>query len=212
MKRPKKRVRPELASPPMALDSDGTNEVRIGGRLKHARLSKGYTLKELANLVACSESMVSKVENDKLRPSIAMLHRFAQALGTNIANLFSEADPNAGVVTIVRSHQRPRIEVDPQLSGGDIWLERLIPHTNGRLLQSHILNLFPNSRSDDLIQHTGEELGFVITGQVELEVQGTVYELNAGDSFFFASNLPHGYYNKGKSITRILWVNTPPSF
>ncbi len=192
--------------------SSGRNEVRIGIRLKHTRLSKGYTLKELAKIVECSESMISKVENDKLRPSIAMLHRFAQALETNIASLISEPDSNDGLVTIVRDNQRPRIHVDPEFQGTDVWLERVIPPSNGGLLQSHVLNLSPGGRSDGLIRHTGEELGFVITGEVDLEVEGVVYPLQAGDSFFFSSSLAHGYYNGGKKITRILWVNTPPSF
>lgn len=204
--RPKEKFKPALAA------SGRRNEVRIGMRLKHARLSKGYTLKELANLVECSESMISKVENDKLRPSIAMLHRFSQALETNIASLISEPDPNSGLVSIGRSNQRPRIHVDPELQGADVWLERVIPPSNGGLLQSHVLNLSPKGRSDGLIRHTGEELGFVITGEVDLEVEGVIYHLQAGDSFFFSSSLAHGYYNKGKTITRILWVNTPPSF
>jgi transcriptional regulator with XRE-family HTH domain len=196
-----------------ALEFSGRrNEVRIGMRLKHARLSKGYTLKELANIVECSESMISKVENDKLRPSIAMLHRFAQALETNIASLISEPDPNTNLVSITRDNQRPLIHVDPKLQGADVWLERVISPSNGGLLQSHVLNLSPNGRSDSLIRHTGEEFGFVITGEVDLEVEGVIYHLQAGDSFFFASSLAHGYYNKGKKITRILWVNTPPSF
>jgi len=49
-------------------------------------------------------------------------------------------------------------------------------------------------------------------GETDIEVDGTVYRLRAGDSAFFSSSLPHGYYNKSQEITRILWVNTPPSF
>jgi transcriptional regulator with XRE-family HTH domain len=199
----------ERAEPARAHDT----EVRIGMRLKYARLSKGYTLAQLADIVKCSESMISKVENDKLRPSIAMLHRFSQALETNIASLISEPDPNAEVVSIIRGKSRPRIHVDPEWQGAEgVWLERVIPPTPGGLLQSHVLNLAPRGRSDGLITHTGEELGFVITGEVDLEVAGAIYELKAGDSFFFPSSLEHGYHNKGKQVTRILWVNTPPSF
>jgi transcriptional regulator with XRE-family HTH domain len=188
------------------------NEVRIGIRLKHARLAKGYTLKQLADVAECSESMISKVENDKLRPSISMLHRFAQALETNIASLIAEPDPSLGHVSIVRSNLRTRIHVDPELQGADVWLERVITPSNGGLLQAHVLNLAPGSRSDGLIDHVGEELSFVISGEVDLEVDGKLYRLQAGDSAFFPSSLPHGYYNKSKHITRILWVNTPPSF
>ena len=142
-----------------------------------------------------------------------MLHRFSQALQTNIASLISEPDPNAEVVSIIRGESRPRIHVDAEWQGADgVWLERVIPPTPGGLLQSHVLNLAPNGRSDGLISHTGEELGFVLTGEVELEVASTVYKLKAGDSFFFPSQLEHGYHNKGTQVTRILWVNTPPSF
>jgi uncharacterized cupin superfamily protein len=102
--------------------------------------------------------------------------------------------------------------VDPELQGGDVWLERIITPSNGALLQAHVLNLAPGSRSDGLIRHVGEELSFVISGEVDIEVDGKIYPLRAGDSAFFPSSLPHGYYNRGKQITRILWVNTPPSF
>src|ERR1700710_214916 len=145
---PRKAVdtRPKEMSRPAAAKASG-KEVRIGMRLKHARLSKGYTLKELADIVECSESMISKVENDKIRPSIAMLHRFSQALETNIASLISEPDPNVGLVSIVRSGQRPRIHVDPEWQGEGVWLERLVPPSSGGLLQAHVLNLSPQGRS-----------------------------------------------------------------
>jgi uncharacterized cupin superfamily protein len=43
------------------------------------------------------------------------------------------------------------------------------------LLQAHVLNLAPGSRSDGLIRHVGEELSFVIAGEIDLEVDGTLY-------------------------------------
>jgi len=36
--------------------------------------------------------------------------------------------------------------------------------------------------------------------------------LRAGDSFHFPSEVPHGYRNPGRVRTRVLWVNTPPTF
>ena len=54
------RRRPtRTASPEQTRERDA--EVRIGVRLKYARLSKGYTLAQLADIVKCSESMISKV-------------------------------------------------------------------------------------------------------------------------------------------------------
>ena len=54
----------------------------LGVRVRHARMVRGMTLKELADETRCSESMLSKIENDKAAPSFATLHRVAGALGT----------------------------------------------------------------------------------------------------------------------------------
>ena len=187
-------------------------EIRVGIRLKHARLHKGLTLKQVANAVACSESTISKIETDKLRPSTFMLHRIARVLETNVAALFSETAPGLGPVYIVRANQRPAIRVEPEWQGHGIWLERVIPLAKGGLLQAHVLNVSPGGRSDGVIQHPGEDFGFVITGQLDLEVDGVGYQLSAGDCFFFPSSMAHGYGNSGKGLTRILWLNTPPTF
>jgi len=58
-----------------------------GRRIRHARLMKGYTLRQLADVVECSESMISKLENSRLSPSLAMLHRLADALDTTVPDL-----------------------------------------------------------------------------------------------------------------------------
>lgn len=210
MKPQRKPPRPKASAPDARRQ---IAEVQIGARLKHARLSRGYTLKQLAEAVSCSESLISKVENDKVRPSIYMLHRLTQALDTNIAALFSENGPEFGPVCILRSGQRPTFQVDPDWHAGDgMWLERIIAPAKGGLLQANILSLAPNARSDGVIQHPGEELGFVLEGQLELIVDEVVYVLQAGDAFFFPSSMAHGYRNTGKKIVRVLWVNTPPSF
>ena len=46
----------------------------------------------------------------------------------------------------------------------------------------------------------------------ELIVNGKSHFLGTGDSFFFASSLPHRYRNIDPGVTRILWVATPASF
>jgi transcriptional regulator with XRE-family HTH domain len=186
--------------------------VKIGVRLKHARLTKGLTLREVADLVDCSESFVSKVENDRIQPSLAMLHRLVAALEINVTSLFAEAEPDGAPVAIMRRGSRPVIRMDPEWQGNGIELERLVPQPKGSLLQANIHHVAPNGNSDGLIEHEGEELGFVLEGNLELVVDNVVYRVSAGDSFFFRSSLPHGYRNKGREPARILWVNTPPSF
>src|SRR5580692_6394268 len=97
-----------LSAPPRSLEQDAI-DMDIGVRLKHARLVKGLRLRELAESLDCSESFLSKVENDKVRPSLAMLHKIVGALGINIPQLFTTSLEPVGPVQLVRADSRPVI-------------------------------------------------------------------------------------------------------
>ncbi|HEV7799823.1 MAG TPA: cupin domain-containing protein, partial [Burkholderiales bacterium] len=70
----------------------------------------------------------------------------------------------------------------------------------------------PRTSSDEQISHAGEELGYVLEGELELALGEERYMLQTGDSFYFSSSVPHSYRNPGKTVTRVLWINTPPTF
>jgi transcriptional regulator with XRE-family HTH domain len=182
----------------------------VGARLRHARLIRGFRLKDVAREAGCSESLVSKVENEKLEPSLHVLHKLCGALEIALGELFGDANGGSPITT--RPGERPVIELDSLRRGKGIRMERVIPYARGHLLQGNIHIIAPGGSSDGTIAHQGEEVGYVIAGEVELTVNGQSYALSAGDSFCFASHLEHGYRNVGRSEARIFWVNTPPTF
>jgi transcriptional regulator with XRE-family HTH domain len=190
-------------------DDTLTGQVRIGAKIRHARLVRELNLKELAEKVGCSVSALSKIEGHKANPSITMLHRICAALDCNLAALFS-ADEQIAVVA--QAGERPVIKTDQLRRGRGVVLERLVPYSPGYLLQGNIHVIEPGGGSEHTLQHEGEELGYVVEGELELVVDGTTYLAKAGASFFFRSDLPHSYRNPGKEVTRVVWVNTPPTF
>jgi transcriptional regulator with XRE-family HTH domain len=187
-------------------------EVKIGLRIKHARLVKGLRLRELAEALDCSESFLSKVENDRVRPSLAMLHRIVGALGINIPSLFTDTVEPVGPVQIVTANNRAVIRTNTRLQGPGVALERLIAGSRSKLLEANVHCIEPGGHTEGVYTHEGEELGYLLEGQLQLQVEGVWYALSAGDSFFFRSNLPHGYRNRGAKPAKVLWVNTPPTF
>src|SRR5712671_5099222 len=56
----------------------------IGTRLRHARLTRGLRMKDVADSAGCSESLVSKIENNKLEPSLQVLHKLCVVLNISI--------------------------------------------------------------------------------------------------------------------------------
>lgn len=183
--------------------------IQVGTRLKHARLTLGARLKDVAESAGCSESLLSKLENNKIRPSLNMLARICDALNLTIGELFET--PDAEETVVVREEARVVVDL-ASTQGKGVRMERLIPYTRGHLLQSSIHVLAPGGGSDGMVTHDGEEVGYVLAGTVELLLADQTYRLKAGDSFIYRSETPHGYRNVGEDEARILFVNTPPTF
>jgi transcriptional regulator with XRE-family HTH domain len=187
-----------------------TPEIRVGLKMKHTRLLKGLTLKQLADLAGCSESLLSRIENGNANPSIKMMHRVALALNMPVSGLFQENGDHANIV--LRQGERPTIGTDQVRRGRGSKLEALIPSGRGNLLSGYINDIEPGGGSEGVIRHEGEEFGYVLGGEIELTVDKHKYQLRVGDSFYFRSERPHSYINNRKKLARVLWVNTPPSF
>ena len=193
---------------PKAADDKPLPSLALGARLRHARLAKRLRLQELADQVGYSKSMLSKIEGDRVVPSLKTLQHIAHALDVDLAMLFAASGTNDDVVS--RAGERPVLDVDPLRLGSGIKYERLAPFGQAVLLEANIHVIEPGGSRVDDIQHSGEELGFVLEGQLELTVAGRDYVARAQDSFFFSSSLGHTYRNPGPGITRVMWINTPP--
>lgn len=197
-----------MKSTPVAVPKPDDRVVKppsmLGVRLRHARLVAGLTMTQVAQKSQCSESLISKIESGQASPSLAMLHRIAVTLDTNIAALTTEEAPREGPIRL--SGERPVIKA------GEISLERITLPKRGGLLQANIHIVPPGEASDGLIEHVGEEVGFVLEGSLELVLGSERHLIQAGDAFYFSSQTPHGYRNVGKVAARIFWVNTPATF
>jgi len=184
--------------------------VGIGLRIKHARMLRALTLKELASAAGWSESMLSKVERGLATPSLSALHKLAGVLETNVGELTSPHPHPASPV--LKADARMRVTFGARKGHVGVSLERLVLPQPGLLLQADIHILAPRESSEQQISHIGEELGYVLCGKVELNVGDDTYLLEPHDSFHFRSELPHSYRNVGDSEAKIIWVNTPPTF
>lgn len=190
--------------------TDEPDDLDVGNRLKQFRRASGLRLKDVADAAGCSESMLSKVENGQVSPSINMLHRLTRALGVNISSLFVSAEQETPFVQ--RRGDRPILTATSPRKGQGLTLESLTPYEIHGHLQGQLHTLAPGATSDGAISHEGEETGYVVEGSLELTVSDKTAILHAGDSFFFDSSRPHSYRNPGEVVTRVVWVNSPPTY
>jgi mannose-6-phosphate isomerase-like protein (cupin superfamily) len=132
------------------------------------------------------------------------------ALDTSIAALFNTEDDQDLVVYKAAGRQSVTIRNGQNDAG--IRLERLIPYAANRTLEGNIHIIGPGASNGGMIRHQGEEVGYVISGEINLTVADIRHVLSEGDSFFFRSDLPHSYQNTTDRQAVVLWVNSPPTF
>ena len=167
-------------------------------------------LKDLADTAGCSESLLSRIENNIVMPSLTTLHRLCKALEISVPELLSPPDVSSCVV--YRQGARPKYSNDGPIEGDGSMAEVLVPFEDGRLLEAHIWHVPANGNWCGPYQHVGEETGYVLNGTLELKVNNETHIIRAGDSFFFKSDLTHSFRCHGDEDCRIVWVNTPPTF
>ncbi len=206
-RKPAKRPAARKTARSAAASSRATEQnSRLGANIKALRMIKGLKLRDLSGRVGCSESLISKIENGVALPSVTVLHKIVAALNVNMAALFADEQADRGIVA--RRGKRPAFSIDKAGS----QLERLIPAEGSHLLEGNLHILAPGGGSEGMLSHEGEEVGFVIDGELELTVGDRTYLLAAGDSFSFRSEIPHSYRNPAKKHARIIWISTPPTF
>ena len=63
-------------------------ELRVRNRLKLARVERGYTQQELANLIGVTRQTIGLIEAEHYNPTIILCLRLAQALHKSLTDLF----------------------------------------------------------------------------------------------------------------------------
>ena len=186
----------------------------LGNEIRQLRKVRGITLQQLALATGKSVGFLSQVERNLTRPSVTVLQDISEALSVHIGWFFPDDGqaPADEREHIVRASNRRRLTYS-ELSGTEylgLHDHLLSANLNGQLALG-ISRYEPGaSTGDDSYRHVGEEAGMVLSGTLELTLDGRVHRLEAGDSFSFDSGIEHRYVNPSDCEDAVvIWANTP---
>ncbi len=180
---------------------------RFGEKIRNVRERKGITLKEVAEMVSVSESLVSQIERNKVSPSIDTLLTIADALQIDLEYLFRDYK-KSNQVDIVRAGKGDSI-VQPGVVYHQLSMMPEAPDEYA--IEAFMLEIPPGKeKGDSVYGHPGKELGIIQEGSGELLYGAERYSLEKGDSISFPSEIPHILRNTGTEILRAIWVIAPP--
>jgi transcriptional regulator with XRE-family HTH domain len=180
---------------PEQLDDDQ----RVAAWIRAYRLRRNLTLAQLSELSGVSIGHLSRLENGSRTPTVRLLLQLARALGVSVGELVGET-PEQNTVYVSRRVARRTIEAD------DTSLQSLSDPAL-RSLQAVELNLLPG-RVGEPSTHPGEEWIYVLSGAIEVDVNGGTCSLSADDAVHFRADVPHALRNPNDEGATVLIINS----
>ena len=177
----------------------------LGERLRRLRSQAGLSQRELARRAGVTNATISQVEQDRVSPTVASLHKIVAALGLSLSAFFSDASEGELVPFQTAASLT-------ELGSGGVSLRLVGAAFPGRELEMLVERYPPGADTgEEMLQHPGQECGVVIEGSIEVTVGTQTRELGPGDAYMFSSRTPHRFRNAGGVPCRLISAATPPS-
>jgi transcriptional regulator with XRE-family HTH domain len=181
-------------------------EIDLGRRLKQMRERAGLSQRALAKRAGITNSTISLIEANSTNPSVGALKRILSAIPVGLAEFFTATEDD-GKSFVHRARDLPEIGTGP------ISYRQVGGTMAGRKLQMLWECYQPGSDTGRIpLSHDGEECGIVISGRLEVTVDGVREVLDAGDAYSFESRREHRFRCVGDAPVRLVSACTPPSF
>lgn len=179
----------------------------LGADLRALRKSRGFTLDALAAELDRSVGWLSQVERNLSQPSTPDLHKLARILDVPVSLFFANEPANPDEHGyVVRKDLRRKVGSD--ISG--LTEELLSPDLTDSFEVVHS-TFAPDAQSDGTIRRETQEIGYLISGQLDLWIDDKPFHLNAGDSFRIR-NQPYRWSNPHPIPAIAVWVISPPVY
>jgi transcriptional regulator with XRE-family HTH domain len=185
---------------------DNLRPYQIGPKLRALRLKKSLGLVELGKHTGLSPALLSKLERDKLYPTLPTLLRIALVFSVGLDYFFTD-ERKRHIVSVVRKDERIKLPDRPGTADVAYHFESLDFKGNERRTNAYLAEFEPIAE-DKLKphQHPGSEFLHVMKGKLGLKIGMDDYELEAGDSIYFDPSVPHTYRRLGKQPCQAMIV------
>jgi len=180
-------------------------ELPIGPRIRAFRLRKGMSQVELARAIDVSASTISQVEGEQILLSLPALVRVARALDVTLDALVSPEGMDSRS-PVCPHHQRTLIRLSP--FGEDEIVAYCLTHWSRMSeLEAYQIHIMPGSQlQGHFFLQKGEEVGFLLEGEVRVRLQGKEQRMVAGDVIHLIHEIPDGWVNPEDAEAKFLWV------
>ncbi|MGV8136127.1 MAG: helix-turn-helix domain-containing protein [Mangrovibacterium sp.] len=187
-------------------------EKNLGSRIKQLRTSRQIALEDLAVQTNLDVSLLKKIEEEKIIPSLAPLIKIARALGVRLGTFLDDSDQLGPAIVRAGGEERGvRFTSQGSLTREHLNFYSLAFNKAGRSMEPFIVDIEPAEPSDYMLSsHEGEEFIYVMEGKIEINYGKDTFLLSTGDSIYMDSIVVHNVHAADNQPAKILAVIYTP--
>ncbi len=180
---------------------------KVGQRIRTFMSEQKLSLEALAGRTGLETGFLSTIIEDDVYPSLGPLLKIARALDVRLGT-FLDDQISRDPLVVRRADRKEELSM---LRGKDkpvsLKFYSLGSGKSDRHMEPFYVELLPESEmARDLSSHEGEEFIVVYAGRVEVSYGTETYQLEAGDSIYYNSIVPHYVSCKGAQPAAIYAV------
>lgn len=188
-----------------------TTILPVGERIKTLREKRGLTLQELAEKLGFSSALLNQIENHLVSPPLGALIKIAKGLNVSLGEIWGEKGGESYVLTrkgeggtVSRFASKEGISYGYSYNSLGAGME-------DRHIEPFIITLEPPTvKKPEPSRHEGEEFLYVLSGRVEICLDGHTDIMEPGDSIQYSARLSHRLSCVGEEPAEMIAVIWSP--
>lgn len=184
----------------------------VGEKIKSLRETRSISMEELANRSGLAIEQIERIENNIDLPSLAPLIKIARVLGVRLGTFLDDQD-ETGPAVCRKSEASDSIRFSNNAiqSRRHMAYHSLAKSKADRHMEPFLIDVAAIDDVDFVLSsHEGEEFILVLEGTMEICYGKNTYLLEAGDSIYYDSIVPHHVHGyKGQAAKILAVVYTP---
>ena len=201
---------------PFAFFSDGTRisfdsdsraiiSFNLGARIKTLRQQQGLSQKELSGLIGVTPSTISQIESNSIYPSIPALLKIAKNLSVDVGSLLNSIK-EVQKSPVYKGKDAININFS-DMPKGSISGKMFIPPDADTGLTPYLIEIPPSKKlPHHFFIHKGEEMGFLLSGRLEIAFKEKSFSVSAGDVIYLTAEVPSQWSNPDPKPAKLLWL------
>ena len=187
----------------------------LGERIAEIRKTYSISREDLSERSGVSVSLIAKIEDDGHIPDLAPLIKISRGLGVRLGTLLDDQGQigpvicRAGDAAGSTRFKTGLPEGSAATGHHGMSFNALAADKTGRHMEPFIVTIQADAQQEKST-HEGEEFIYVLDGNLSLEYGTDTSTLNAGDSVYYDSIVPHRLRSAGSNPVRILAVVYTP--